>query len=122
MKPWKDVSTVLVPPAMQTLAVDARGYRIPYTATVGTDGKPDFRVVDTVKSRRCIVYRLCAVCGQPMGEQIAFVGGPRTMKNHLFFDTAMHEECAVYALQVCPFLAAPKFSYARADIKMVMPL
>lgn len=26
----------------------------------------------------------------------------------------MHRDCATYALQVCPFLAAPKFSYRHA--------
>ena len=55
--------------------------------------------------------RRCGVCGEPLGVRVAFVGGERSIANRLFSDLPMHLDCARYALQVCPFLAAPKFHY-----------
>lgn len=46
-----------------------------------------------------------------MGKSVAFVGGKLSIKNRLFTDSPMHAECAIYALQVCPFLAMRKFGY-----------
>ncbi|MEN1648456.1 hypothetical protein AAIH51_33530, partial [Pseudomonas aeruginosa] len=57
---------------------------------------------------------LCGMCGQKLGKAMAFVGGPISIKNRLFADLPMHESCAVYAMQACPFIAAPKFSYQSA--------
>lgn len=35
-----------------------------------------------------------------------------SMKSRLFTDLPMHERCAEYAVQVCPFIVMPKFKYA----------
>jgi hypothetical protein len=113
MKTWRDISRIKVPLYMKSLPRDDRGYPIPYGVTVGTDGKPDFRVIDEAKLVLCIKERRCAICGKVMNGPMAFVGGPRSIQGHLFTDGPMHPPCAHYAIQVCPFLAAPKFAYAR---------
>lgn len=113
MKTWKNIADIKLPLNMRDLPRDGRGYPIPWSVTIGTDGKPDFRVIDQQKTAIGLARRRCAICGKAMGAEVAFVGGPRSMESHAFMDGPMHESCAKYALKVCPFLAAPKFGYAR---------
>ncbi len=99
-----------VPVAM--LPRDARGFPIPFFAP-WRDGKPVFAVADERKRAQCATQRLCWICGQPLFDRIAFVGGPQAAENRSFGDPASHVECAVYAVQVCPFIADPNYR-ARA--------
>jgi hypothetical protein len=113
MKTWKDISKIKLPLNMRSLGRDSRGYPIPWSVAIGSDGKPDFRVIDQQKTAIGLSKRRCSICGNAMGTNVAFVGGPKSMASHAFVDSPMHEACAKYALKVCPFLAAPKFAYAR---------
>ena len=110
MKPWKDISKVPMPTRIQLLPKDERGYPIPY-GVFWKDGVPDFRQIDHVKWVECTEKHLCGICGNKLDKNFCFVGGKLSIKNRLFTDSPMHIECAVYALQVCPFLAMPKFGY-----------
>lgn len=101
-----------IPARVAALQRDARGLPIPYTVLIDSTGKPDFRVIDPLKWQRAVRCRVCGICGEPLGSRVAFVGGPSSITNRLFTDLPMHRECATYALQVCPFLAAPTFAYA----------
>lgn len=117
MKLWRNISEVVMPQRIAQLARDPRGYPIP--ANVLKDGLNrgsviDFRVIDQEKVERLIERRCCALCGQPMGTRVAFVGGPRCMESRYFADAPMHRDCAIYALQMCPFLAAPSFGYRKS--------
>ncbi len=69
------------------------------------NGVPDFKVGNPIAIRRCVLNRLCGVCGAKMGKCITFIGGPLSIANRLFSDPAMHRQCALYALEVCPFLS-----------------
>lgn len=91
-------------------------YIIPYVAFIGPDGTPDLKIVDDDKRRRCYRKKWCGICGQPLGEPIVFIGGPVSVRNRSFIDPAMHEECALYAAQVCPYL-----SNADADYSLAAP-
>lgn len=113
MKAWLDLKTVAMPLHMKGLARDERGYPVPYNVAVGIDGKPAFKVQDVLKVSRCIHERRCAMCGKRIAGKVAFVGGPLSIANRLFTDPGMHADCATYALQVCPMLAAPRWGYAR---------
>lgn len=62
-----------------------------------------------VKRRQCAVQRLCWICGQPLFDVLAFIGGPKSAEHRIFADAAMHVECAVYTVQVCPFIADPNY-------------
>ncbi len=53
------------------------------------------------------------MCGEPLGRHLAFIGGPVSFKTRLFTDMPMHKDCAQYAIQVCPWLAAPNMRYAE---------
>lgn len=115
MKAWTDLSLIPVPLKMQDLKTDPRGYPIAYSVFVDSAGKPNFRVIDQQKVNLCGSKGLCSICGKPLELTKAFLGGPMSFRNHMYSDPPMHPECASYAVKVCPFLAAPKFAYAKAD-------
>lgn len=101
-----------MPSRIASLPRDRRGLPIPHTVA-WVDGAPDFRVIDPIKWDRAVCFRRCGICGDVLGHKVAFVGGPGSIGNRLFTDLPMHRDCAIYALRTCPFLAAPKFSYAK---------
>jgi hypothetical protein len=109
---------VELPPLPEALArrpVDRRGYPIPWSVVIGADGVPDFRSMHPTRWLAAVERRLCALCGGYLGVPSRgawFVGGPLCQGNRLFTDPAMHEACARFALQVCPFLAAPRMHYS----------
>jgi hypothetical protein len=110
MSGFKDVP---IPPRMQHLPLDPRGYPIPHVVMISKDGSANFIINDSKAVQRCAAEHLCHVCGGPLEAPLCFVGGPRSAFHSLgaFFDGPMHRECATYALQVCPYLALP--SYGR---------
>jgi hypothetical protein len=102
-----------VPHFLLHLRVSAAGLPIPFSALIDEDGKPDFRINDIAKVTKCMVYRLCGVCGLPLEEFIWFTGGPLCEASHFFADPPMHEECARYALKACPFLSGKREEYSE---------
>jgi hypothetical protein len=64
-----------LPERIKQLPIDERGYPIPWFVD-WVDGKPEFRAMDGRKLVRAIKERLCWVCGQPLGVNLAFVAGP----------------------------------------------
>ena len=90
---------------------DGRGFPTPFISAQ-INGKHDFRVIDHAKWEEVVSGRLCQLCGEPISGPLYFIGGPACAKNHIFFDPHMHRECAEYAIQVCPYLALPRFAYA----------
>lgn len=81
------------------------GLPVPYTTLV-KDGVPDFRVVDEYARIVCLRKELCGLCGQPFGkkEMHVFIGGEKSCTGGNFLDPSMHEQCALYAATVCPYL------------------
>lgn len=106
--------TVPMPPRVAKRPRDKRGYPIPYTAEILPDGTPDFTAVNMEKFAACEQRHLCGLCGEKLKGFEWFVGGPRCATNRLFFDHPMHEACATYAVQVCPYLAMPKWGEYKA--------
>jgi hypothetical protein len=114
VKTWTDLSSIDIPPRVASMARDARGYPIPFFAARDGSGAPDFRIMDNEKWVRATRLRCCGICGEHLGSRVAFVGGPLSMQSRFFRDLPMHRDCAVYAVRVCPFIAAPSFGYAKA--------
>lgn len=114
MKTWRDLSDVVMPDRVLRLERDPRGYPIAFTVQRDAQGRPDFRVVDPQIWMNAVRYKRCGICGEQLGVHMAFVGGPACIQSRAFTDLPMHRDCATYALQVCPFLAAPKFAYSRS--------
>lgn len=106
-----------VPRRMQSLAVDPRGYAIPWNVMRGIDGTGIFTVNDDRKHYEAIRRELCPLCGERLGAWKWFVGGPGSAfdVNGWYLDLPGHRDCIEYALQVCPYLALPKY-LGRIDV------
>tara|TARA_R110000824_G_scaffold2646_1_gene12208 strand:+ start:114 stop:572 length:459 start_codon:yes stop_codon:yes gene_type:complete len=95
-----------------------RGLPIPWTVQV-TDGIPDFKRLEAHRVDKAYRQRLCFLCGQSMGKEVAFVGGPASAKSRLYTDGPNHEACAVFAAETCPHLAGGK---GFADDRGLVPV
>lgn len=104
-----------IPVRMEHLPRRGR-YVVGYMFGVDDKGVPDFTVLDDVKIIECVTKHRCGLCGRELDYWIAFVGGPLSVKNRAFSDPPMHEECARYALSVCPFLLGQS-GYAKRDAR-----
>lgn len=98
--------SVPMPSRIRALPRNKAGYPIPYFAAE-VDGVRDFRVGDPDAYERCILKKLCWVCGQQRTGGDAFVVGPMCLVNLTTPDPPSHLVCAEYAVKVCPFLAIP---------------
>lgn len=107
-------SVIEIPKALRARPRDRRGYPIPFTVAIMRDGTPDFRIVDQHHRDLAISKRLCSLSGKPIrrSEGAFLVGGPKSAFTPAgaYLDGPMLPECALYALRVCPFLAATRFS------------
>lgn len=107
---------VPLPRYMKALAIDHRGFPVPWFVTWFKDGQPtdygvgepDFRVVDPAKIARAVKQSLCWVCGGKMGAYKAFVIGPMCAVNRTISEPPSHLECAHFSARVCPFLSQPR--------------
>lgn len=85
-----------------------KGYPIPVSVMISDAGIPDFRVSNENKRLELLYERRCGICGEDLTIPLYFLGGPKSMYSHLFFDPPMHEECARFSFEVCPYLAGRK--------------
>jgi hypothetical protein len=113
---------IAIPDFLRHLPVDRRGYPVPVTVYITADGTPAFTVNDEAKRQRLIGERRCPICGHKLPRSMAWVGGPQSAFHEAgcYIDTALHLWCARYALQVCPYLAAPRY-VRRIDARGVPP-
>lgn len=84
------------------------GYPVPWFVNIDARGVPDFRVVNTARMMRADRYRLCMLCGEPLGAYNAFVIGPMCAVNRVSSEPPSHRECCEYAVTTCPFLSDPE--------------
>lgn len=101
------------PARARGLPLDRRGY--PIIATVGRTGDAaDFGSISEQRKLALATFDLCAVCGKPFGSetrwQVALDPVVLDRPRPVFGEAPVHEICALYAAQVCPFVSSP---YAR---------
>ena len=113
---WKEVP---LPERMKDLPFDSRGFPIPYVIYWDKSGVPQFKINDEKKSQKCLLDRLCAICGQKLGDDMWLTGGAQSAfhERGAYFDTPMHHECGVYALKVCPYLASRNYNTLMPEEK-----
>ena len=87
-----------------------RGMPIPYMSPIGADGAPKFSVDDERLKFEVITERLCGLCGESLGQWVAFIGEIANQENRVFQQPCMHLDCLQYAAQVCPYIANPGYS------------
>ncbi len=117
-----DLSKIVVPKAVYDLPRDKRGYPIPFFQFVPPDypetGRVDFRVTDQDRRMECLQGKLCGICGQTLGKIMYFIGGPASVQSRFFTDPPMHQQCARFAIAVCPFLNNPTYK-ATSDSAVI---
>jgi|SRR5947209_9217135 len=86
---------------------DARNFPVPFFVS-WIDNKPDFRVADGRALVRCVLERLCWICGGRLTRHAAFVVGPMCTVNRISAEPPSHIDCAEYAATHCPFLITPR--------------
>lgn len=103
---------VIIPGRMRHLPLDRRGYPVPVIVMHTNSGEPIFAANDEGVRQQCFDEDRCHICGGKLPRGRWLVGGVLSCcaEHGLILDGGMHEECAHYALKVCPYLAAPKFS------------
>lgn len=103
---------VEIPAMMQDLEIDKRGYPMPWVLFRDTQGVAHFAINDSTTTYACKTENLCSICGKRMGSDMWFVGGPMSAfhPHGAYLDPPVHHDCGTYALQVCPYLATPKWA------------
>jgi hypothetical protein len=86
------------------------GMAVPFTVKID-NGVPQFRTLDEKSRNKCLNWRLCGICGEPLEKIVCFIGGEACCQYKHFIDPGMHSECAKYAALSCPFLKGTKRLY-----------
>lgn len=96
-----------------------RGFPVPFVVLVDAEGTPHFKVNDTEKDLLCVTKKICHICGKKLDE-FWFVGGHISAfaPNGAFNDGALHKECALYALKVCPYMAHNQYKAINSMVAM----
>lgn len=81
-----------------------RGLPIPWLVPVDAAGTPNFAMNNMERVIEAITKRLCGQCGSTLEYWIAFLGDEGDCGRGWFTEPPMHEECARYAMSVCPYL------------------
>ena len=112
-----------IPERMKKLPLARRGYPIPFIVFRTSDGRAHFTINDSAKVDLAAKKQLCGVCGTRLyrGERW-FVGGPMSAfhAHGAYIDGPVHKECGTFALENCPYLAAPSYA-RRIDDRTVNP-
>lgn len=102
----QSIANIPMPPKMRALSLTDKGFPVLFFAGI-IDGKPDLRVMDGRKLAIAINRKLCWLCGQPLGRNLAFILGPMCAITRTIAEPPNHYDCAAYAVRACPFLARP---------------
>lgn len=119
MKHWQ---TIPIPQLMlDHCERDPRGLPVPFVVLKDKEGKHHFKINDTAKTLACMMNSLCTICGTKMANQEKWlVGGIASAfdPKGYYVDHPVHKCCAIYALQVCPYLAMPNYNGKIDMIKL----
>src|SRR5215471_2327665 len=110
---------IAIPERLAGRPRDRRGYVVPWSVFVEPDGTPQFTINEETKRLECLLRDLCPLCGSKLWRFRWFLGGPASAfhEQGAYSDPPMHFECMRYAVQVCPYLAAPHYA-KRVDTKL----
>lgn len=108
-----------IPKRMAKLERDPRGYPVPWNVMRDREGQPHFIVNDSRRHMTALFGDLCPICGHLSEDVKWFVGGPLSAfdPNGWYLDLPMHHECVAFAMQVCPWLALPRYLRRTDEIR-----
>lgn len=101
-----------IPVSMRSLSITSKGYLKPWFVE-----DDDFRIVDTRKAIISISKKACWICGKEFtNDKFALVGSIKNSSDLIFREPPCHVECAIYAMQVCPFILHPSAKFRTAGL------
>ena len=109
-----------IPPRIAKLPI-LRGFPVPWFVEK-VNGEFDFRVMSMEKLVKATRFKLCWVCGEPLGALKSFVIGPMCGINHTSAEPPSHRGCAEYSATTCPFLTRPNMKRRENDVEMADPV
>jgi hypothetical protein len=104
-----------VPPRMARLPISDRGFPVPWFVAK-VNGEWDFRAIEPGKVARADIERRCWLCGEQLGQYLAFVIGPMSSINRVSSEPPSHRDCAEFAVRACPFLSQPRMRRNEKDM------
>jgi hypothetical protein len=111
MSDWREK----MPDRIKRLPQDERGFPVPWFVA-WIDDVPDFRVVDTPKIGIAVKQHRCFICGERLGQHLAFVVGPMCTISRTVPEPPSHRGCAEFSAKVCPFLSKPRMRRNEKDL------
>jgi hypothetical protein len=104
----EDWRSVPMPARIARLPRDHRGYPILATLKRSPDGRARFAMIDDVRRFILGAFDWCGVCGLPFDGEPKFLPhspmGDRADDPVSHSEAPVHELCAYYAAQICPYL------------------
>lgn len=97
------------------------GRAVPFVNLILPDGTADFTVNELEKELLCHRQRLCILCGQKLDDIGVVISPPEEFESQVFYDSPSHEECILYAVEACPFLANPNYVRTKRNPKGASP-
>lgn len=94
------------PPRLARRPRDKHGRIVPWFVAY-YDGQPDHAVIRDKGVEDAHRFRICWLCGVPLGVWCAFTVGPTNVINRVSAEPPSHRTCAEYAVRACPFLTHP---------------
>ncbi len=103
------------PDRIKRMPRDKRGYPILFTLARKHGEEYDFTTIDPEKVAECVNRKLCGVCGEKLiNGDYWFISGPLSSDYSFYFtDPAMHEECARFALMICPWMVLSEYRRSK---------
>jgi ferredoxin len=115
------------PAALEGLPLcPVRKLPVPFSAEWDDSGRAVFTALDPERKEEMIRDRLCGVCGRPLGYWMVFLGDvvSSVPGGEPYMDPPMHEDCALAAMEVCPFIQherVPRRPAAPEDVLLAPP-
>lgn len=125
-----DGTIIYMPEGVARRPKDERGIPIPYTTFMDADGVAHFTMKDEQYIHYAGINCLCAICGAYMADislrhdgillkggpkyplyydDVFFIGEPMNFETGYFNNPPMHYECAMFAIQVCPWFTLAQY-------------
>ena len=114
------IANIPMPPRMRARPLTPKGFPELYFAA-RINGQVDLRVADAAKWVDCVKHQRCWLCGGRLGKFLSWPIGPMCAITRVSSEPPSHTDCAIYAMQACPFLTRPHMRRREAGMPEDLP-